>query len=172
MTTSSGMPGRKDRSDWYSPPWSRSRQNTLSAKSNDAAVEGVDFAVEAPAGLLVVAGAIELQQVFVNLIKNAAEAIRHAGGTGQVGVVAAAAGDAVVVTVEDDGPGIPEEKIDVVFDPFYTTKPPGQGTGLGLNVVYRILTKYRGQIQVANRPEGGARFELRLRSAGAATRGA
>ena len=64
--------------------------------------------------------------------------------------------------MSDNGPGIPEDKRRLIFDPFYTTKPPGRGTGLGLNIVFRILTKYRGSIQVRSEPGQGSSFELRF----------
>jgi signal transduction histidine kinase len=64
--------------------------------------------------------------------------------------------------VQDNGVGIPDDKLGVVFDPFYTTKPPGKGTGLGLNVVYRILTKYRGNISVESKVGEGTTFYLRI----------
>ncbi|TNE89105.1 MAG: response regulator [Deltaproteobacteria bacterium] len=101
----------------------------------------------------------ELQQIFVNLVRNAAEA---AGPAGHVWVNIAFDGDTVVATVADDGPGLPEDAVSQVFDPFFTTKAPGQGTGLGLNIVYRLVTRYRGAITAGNRPEGGAVFTVRL----------
>lgn len=136
--------------------------DALRLVQRSAPVAGVAFDVDVPPGILVAAGATEVQQVFVNLIKNAAEAVRSTGLEGSVRVVAEPDERTVSVAVVDSGPGIVADKLDVVFDPFYTTKPAGQGTGLGLNVVYRIVTKYRGQIEATNEPGGGARFALRL----------
>ena len=64
--------------------------------------------------------------------------------------------------VTDNGPGIDAEGRGVIFDPFYTTKPPGRGTGLGLNIVYRICTKYRGTVTVEDGLDGGATFLVRF----------
>ncbi|MEC7948383.1 MAG: ATP-binding protein [Myxococcota bacterium] len=127
-------------------------------------VEGVGFSVVAPPGLMARAVQGELQQVFVNLLKNAAEAVRerHQGRGGRVRVSARADDAHVISVVEDDGGGIPTDKLGVVFDPFFTTKPPGQGTGLGLNVVYRIVTKMRGTVAVESTPGEGTRFTVRL----------
>ncbi len=136
--------------------------DALRLVQRSAPVAGVAFDVDVPTGIMVAAGATEVQQVFVNLIKNAAEAVRSTDLEGSVRVVAEPDERTVSVAVVDSGPGIVADKLDVVFDPFYTTKPAGQGTGLGLNVVYRIVTKYRGQIEATNEPGGGARFALRL----------
>jgi signal transduction histidine kinase len=105
----------------------------------------------------------ELQQVFVNLLKNAADAVvaRHGAQGGRVWVYAEVLADRTVqIQVSDNGGGIPEDKISVVFDPFYTTKAPGQGTGLGLNIVYRIITKHQGSIVVESELNGGAMFTI------------
>lgn len=104
----------------------------------------------------------EIQQVFVNLVKNAAEAVNELEGGGVVRISAGRTGNTVWATVSDTGPGIDPEKQRIIFDPFYTTKAPGKGTGLGLNIVYRIVTKYRGTITVDSRPGHGALFELRF----------
>ncbi len=104
----------------------------------------------------------EIQQVFVNLVKNAAEAVNELEGGGVVRISAGRTGNTVWATVSDTGPGIDLEKQRIIFDPFYTTKAPGKGTGLGLNIVYRIVTKYRGTITVDSRPGQGAMFELRF----------
>lgn len=114
-------------------------------------------------GVLVRADATELQQVFVNLLKNALDAVeeRHGNG-GAVEVSAAIAARHVEVRVTDDGGGIPTERLGSIFDPFYTTKPPGQGTGLGLNIVYRIMTRFQGQITVESRVGEGTTFLLRF----------
>lgn len=112
--------------------------------------------VDAPEGLTVQARTSELQQVFVNLVKNALEAVAERGGSVQVHASAHEGG--VAIRVIDDGPGIPEDARSQVFDPFYTTKEPGKGTGLGLNIVYRIVTKHRGTVAVEETPGGGATF--------------
>ena len=131
-------------------------------------LEGVSVEVAVDSSLAVRARATEIQQVFVNLIKNAVEAVaEHRTTGGCVVVEGAAEGQAAVIRVYDNGPGIPEGELGLVFDPFFTTKPPGRGTGLGLNVVYRIVTKYQGSVVVSNRTDqasstGGAEFRLRL----------
>jgi two-component system NtrC family sensor kinase len=121
--------------------------------------------VESEPGLYVNARTSEIQQVFVNLVKNAVEAVvehHGAGGGGEV-VIRAGRGDRHVwASVQDNGSGIEIDRQSAIFDPFYTTKPPGRGTGLGLNIVYRIVTKYRGQISVESVEGRGATFLLRF----------
>jgi len=107
----------------------------------------------------------ELQQVFVNLVKNAVEAVtEHHGedGGGRVSVSCGRNEGHVWARVEDNGPGIDEAGRNVIFDPFFTTKPPGRGTGLGLNIVYRICTKYRGTVAVEDTQGEGATFLVRF----------
>jgi C4-dicarboxylate-specific signal transduction histidine kinase len=120
--------------------------------------------VEGKSGLHLNAKTSEIQQVFVNLIKNAVDAVseRHGEGMGRIEVRCWETGDWIHAMVKDDGPGISVERQSAIFDPFYTTKPPGRGTGLGLNIVYRIVTRYRGTIAVHSDPGQGARFELRF----------
>ncbi len=119
--------------------------------------------VEADEGLYFQARTNEVQQIFVNLIRNALEAAReiHQDG-GRVVVKATRHDGGVQVTVTDNGPGIPAESLGVIFDPFYTTKPPGKGTGLGLNIVYRLVTRYRGTVTVDSEEGAGARFTVRF----------
>ena len=122
----------------------------------------VRIETEVPSGLMIDARTNEIQQVFVNLIKNAVEALHERGGPGLVQIRAGADDGYCWAEVSDDGPGIAEDRQPMVFDPFYTTKAPGKGTGLGLNIVYRIVTKYRGSIQVESGTEGGTTFRLRF----------
>jgi signal transduction histidine kinase len=103
-----------------------------------------------------------LRQLLLNLLFNAADAL---GGTGRIEVRAANSGGVVQLIVEDDGPGIDGEIIEQVFDPFVTTKAPGQGTGLGLAVCHTIVQELGGSIEAANRQQGGAAFEVRLSAA-------
>jgi C4-dicarboxylate-specific signal transduction histidine kinase len=147
---------------------SRAVHDALRLIERSVPVEGVRFEVEAPPGLDVHARATELQQVFVNLLRNAVEAVRgrHAAGGGRVVLRASRLETHVIVTVADDGPGIPEGRRRLIFDPFFTTKPAGQGTGLGLNIVYRLVTKYHGSVTVGGIEGSGAVFEVRLPAAG------
>ncbi len=77
----------------------------------------------------------------------------------------------VVLTVEDNGPGIPAGMLEEIFDPFFTTKEPGKGTGLGLALTAQLVEGMGGEIVACNRPEGGARFTVRLPEAGAGAEG-
>jgi C4-dicarboxylate-specific signal transduction histidine kinase len=140
-------------------------EDALRLVERSSPVDGVAFATDLEEGLYVHARTNEVQQVFVNLIRNAAEAVidRFANGAGGEVKIEAGRGEGFVwARVSDNGVGIPEDKLGVVFDPFYTTKPPGKGTGLGLNVVYRILTKYRGNITVESKVGEGTAFYLRI----------
>ena len=101
----------------------------------------------------------ELNQVWTNIIDNAIDAM---DGKGILVVRARTEGDWVVVEIEDDGPGIPEELQTTIFDPFVTTKPPGEGTGLGLNISRNLVVqKHLGQISVHSEP-GKTCFDVRL----------
>lgn len=100
----------------------------------------------------------ELNQVWTNLIDNAIDAMN---GRGELVLRTAAEFGGVLVEIRDSGPGIPPELRDRIFEPFFTTKPVGEGTGLGLDAVYRIVQKHRGQVQVESAP-GRTSFRVRL----------
>lgn len=130
-----------------------------------APVNGIRFDADLGPNLYLNARTNEVQQVFVNLLKNAVDAVREVHGDRGTGVIRVAAGSTdahVWATVEDNGAGIPEDKQRLIFDPFYTTKEPGKGTGLGLNIVFRIVTKYRGMITVRSEVGRGSTFEVRF----------
>jgi len=101
----------------------------------------------------------EIQQVFLNLVLNAGQAV-EAGG--RVVISTGVEEDAVLVAVEDDGPGIDPAVMERIFDPFFTTKAVGEGTGLGLAISYQIVRSHGGEIRVASEPGRGSRFEVRL----------
>ena len=84
------------------------------------------------------------------------------GGLVHVRVYADRGGDAVCIEVVDAGPGIPEEDLERIFDPFFSTKDPNQGTGLGLMICHRLVAAHDGEIEVARTPGGGAAFFVRL----------
>jgi signal transduction histidine kinase len=104
------------------------------------------------------ASAGELNQVWTNLIDNAADAL---GGQGRILVRASRDTDGVVVEIVDSGPGIPSEIRDRIFDPFFTTKEVGEGTGLGLDIVRRVVAGHGGVVSVAAEP-GETRFTVHL----------
>jgi PAS domain S-box-containing protein len=99
-----------------------------------------------------------LKQVLVNLITNAADAMPQ-GGRLEIATSRMGAGHAQL-TVADTGEGIPAEKRREIFNPFYTSKPPGTGTGLGLWIVHSTMTRYRGRIDVESTPGQGTTFTL------------
>ena len=100
----------------------------------------------------------ELNQVWTNLIDNAADAMK---GQGELRIRTATEGDEVLVEFVDNGPGIPSEIQTRIFDPFFTTKPMGEGTGLGLDTVSRIVRKHRGNVSFVSQP-GKTCFRVRL----------
>jgi signal transduction histidine kinase len=102
----------------------------------------------------------QLAQVFVNLFTNACHAVPAEGGELVVMTSMRLDGRAVLVTVEDNGHGIPLAQQQQIFTPFFTTKADGRGTGLGLSIVKNIVDGHEGDIHVERRPSGGSRFVL------------
>ncbi len=105
---------------------------------------------------------VQLGEIFINLITNAIHALTSQGG-GNIWLESRRKSDRVMITVRDDGPGIPEEVRDKLFDPFVSTKPQGQGTGLGLSICYGIVKRYDGEIRVRSEVGQGAEFTVVLR---------
>ena len=104
----------------------------------------------------------ELNQVFLNLIVNAAQAIPPSTD-GLIQIRGRDEGDALLITVTDNGIGIAPENLGKIFTPFFTTKPPGEGVGLGLAIAQRIITdRHHGTITAAASPGEGATFSIRL----------
>jgi signal transduction histidine kinase len=131
----------------------------LGAKTRAKSVEvSVDLPNDLPRAQAIGA---ELNQVWMNLIDNAIDAVAVGG---HVTVTAANEMDHVVVRITDDGPGIPPDIQGRIFDPFFTTKGVGKGTGLGLDIVRRLLQRQEGEIGVDSRP-GRTEFQVRLPAA-------
>jgi signal transduction histidine kinase len=107
--------------------------------------------------------AAELNQVWTNLVDNAVGAIHgHGDGTGTITVRTARDGNNALVEVVDTGPGVPPELKRRVFEPFFTTKGVGQGTGLGLDVSWRVVVnRHGGDLRVVSEP-GDTHFQVRL----------
>ena len=115
----------------------------------------------------------QLQQVFVNLVNNARQALNSVdrprslhitteAGPSRVSANQGETQDVIRVTFQDNGPGIPPELINKIFNPFFTTKAEGEGTGLGLSVCHGIILEHGGQIWAENGPENGAMFVVEL----------
>lgn len=106
---------------------------------------------------------LEVEQVFINLLENAVQAVTERGGPSQrIRVSTRAEDGAVLVEIADSGPGLAPDAADKVFDPFYTTRQPSEGTGLGLAVSHAIITALGGHIDIRNADTGGAVVTVRM----------
>jgi len=101
----------------------------------------------------------QLNQVFMNLLLNASQAI---SGKGDVWIKTTSQGQRVTVAIRDNGCGIPERELPKIFDPFFTTKKVGEGMGMGLSIVYGIIEKHRGKIRVTSQVSEGTEFTVEL----------
>jgi signal transduction histidine kinase len=131
----------------------------LKSKTRDIAVER-DYEEGLPR---ITAYGSQLNQVWTNLIDNASDSLRDSETENPViSIKAIARADCIIVTIQDNGPGIPPEVKDRIFEAFYTTKEPGKGTGLGLDTVYSIVVnQHRGAIDVDSEP-GSTRFTVKV----------
>jgi len=146
-----------------------SLSNTVAVLRAKAREKSVSIALEVEPNLPQVIGFVgELNQIFANLIDNALDAVAQKG---HVGVRAARERERVIISITDNGPGIPPDVRDRMFEPFFTTKPVGKGTGLGLDIVRRLLTRNGAQIDVESVP-GRTEFKVSLPGADSATKGA
>jgi len=131
---------------------------------------GITLSQNIAPGLVLDLDAARMQEVLINLLLNAAQAIDAPPGA--ITVTAWEEGGMAAIAVEDTGAGIPDEDLGKIFDPFYTTKEVGKGTGLGLSIVFGIIEKHQGSI-VAEKTNGkGARFVIRLPLPGSAAENA
>ena len=138
--------------------------HTYSLRKNNVTV---DFIPE-PSLPAVLGDSHQLMQIFLNLILNAEQAMQEARDRGTLRIRLEKISNSVVVTFQDDGPGIPPEVLPNIFDPFYTTKRPGRGTGLGLSICKAILREHGGEIEASSGPGGGAVFRVTLPAQAAA----
>ena len=125
-------------------------------------LRGIEVELElCPDELLVVANPIQLEQVFINLLTNARDALIDAKRK-TIRIASSRDEERIRIAFSDTGPGIPPELQQRIFDPFFTTKEVGTGTGLGLSITYSILKEYGGDISVESRPGKGATFMVEL----------
>jgi len=129
-------------------------RQTIKLRSYDFASHGVEVSEEFDEGLEPALGdAQQLQQVFLNILNNAYDAVQETGRRGHIAIRTQRDGRSIQVSVTDNGTGIADPEH--IFDPFYTTKQPGKGTGLGLSICYGIVRAHGGEIQCWNNSEGG-----------------
>jgi two-component system NtrC family sensor kinase len=140
-------------------------RRTIQLRSYDFNSHGVDIVEHLDEGLPDVNGdAHQLQQVFLNILNNAYDAVHEAGRPARIEIMSTKAGNAVEVSFRDNGYGISHP--DRIFDPFFTTKEVGKGTGLGLSICYGIVKEHGGEILCHNNTDGqGATFIVRFPAA-------
>jgi len=145
-------------------------RETLALRAYEQRVTNVTVIDALAAGLpQVFADGHQVQQVLLNLVINAEQAMLAASGRGTIVVRTwhDADQECVVLEVNDDGPGIPEDVQPKIFDPFFTTKEVGKGTGLGLTVAYAIVQEHGGRIRLESHSGHGASFYVELPVSGA-----
>jgi len=136
-------------------------ENTLKPIEQTITLANIKVIREFAAGLeQVLINANQIQQVFLNLINNACDAMPKGG---QINIRTKKISEGkIVVEFSDTGSGIPSESISKIFDPFYTTKSPGKGTGLGLTVSYEIIKNHNGELEVTSEIGKGTTFYIKL----------
>jgi len=136
-------------------------EDTLALRDYDLRMSNIRVHLDLAADLPVTAAdPYQLQQVFLNMVNNAVDAILEQAKDGDLWVRTGTNGDRISIEFADSGPGVQDASR--VFDPFYTTKPVGKGTGLGLSICYGIITEHGGTIRVRNIPTRGASFTIEL----------
>ena len=138
---------------------------TLALRAYEQRLTNIEVVTALASGLPhVFADAHQIQQVLLNLVINAEQAMVSAHGRGAIVIRTwhDDAHDAIALEVSDDGPGVPEDAKSKIFDPFFTTKEVGKGTGLGLTVAYAIVQEHGGRIRVESQPGRGASFIVEL----------
>lgn len=137
-------------------------RSTVAVVEEQLQMRNIDLKVEwAPGEPIVKGNAIQLEQVFVNLLGNARDAVERSPRK-RIAIRSLVKGSNVEVTVVDTGIGISGELQARIFDPFFTTKDAGKGTGLGLSISYGIIKEHGGTIAVSSRPGDGATFTVTL----------
>jgi C4-dicarboxylate-specific signal transduction histidine kinase/ActR/RegA family two-component response regulator len=138
-------------------------EKTLELRAYDLRVNSITVTTELGANLpRTMADPNQLQQVILNIVSNAEQAMREAHGKGALRVSTRAAEKQIRIDIQDDGPGIKKEHLKQIFDPFFTTKPVGKGTGLGLSICLGIIKEHGGTIEARSPAEGGTVFTILL----------
>jgi PAS domain S-box-containing protein len=137
-------------------------KKVLEMRQYEQRVQNINVSTDLHNGPLYINGdSSQIMQVFMNLVLNAEEALRQSKG-GNIAITTQAIGEWAIVSIVDNGIGIPNSDLNQVFYPFFTTKQVGEGTGLGLSTCYGIVTDHNGLIRAENNEMGGATFTVEL----------
>jgi PAS domain S-box-containing protein len=138
-------------------------QGVLQIRSYEQRVSNIEVAARlAPALSQVMGNGVQLQQVFINIIVNAEQAMIEAHGRGKLTIVTEQVGEIVRASITDDGPGISPDNMKQLFTPFFTTREVGKGTGLGLSICHGIVTEHGGKLYAESKLGKGATFVVEL----------
>ena len=152
---------RRERYDLAPTEINETIQRTLSLVGHELGSRSISLKFDPAPDLPAVMTSVDhLQGVWLNLLINAIDAIDP--GPGTIHIKTGQIDDTIQVSVIDNGMGIPPERISRIFEPFYTTKDPGRGTGLGLSVCHQIVTRHGGQILVTSQPDEGTAITVSL----------
>ena len=138
-------------------------QNVLSLTAQQYRLQNIELTYEKPEKeITITARTFELEQALLNVLSNAEYAVNKFSASGRKHICISLLKDATATKIEisDSGAGISELTLPYIFDPFYTTKEPGEGTGLGLSETYKLLSDMGASISAANSPSGGATFTI------------
>ena len=138
-------------------------EKALELHAHRMKVNNIDLVMELDPDLpMTLADSDQMQQIFVNLINNAEQAMTEAHGKGRLRVKTQKADKMIRIAFTDDGPGISEDNLKRIFDPFFTTKDVGKGTGLGLSICYGLVQEHGGLMYARSKPGEGATFVVEI----------
>jgi signal transduction histidine kinase len=155
--------GRKNTSQKQPMAVNKIIQDVLRLRSYEHGVNNIKVIKELATDLPdIMADPSQIQQVIINLVLNAEQAMISAHDKGTITIRTQKVDNLVRITFSDDGPGIEPENLRHIFDPFFTTKETGKGTGLGLSISYGIVNEHNGKIYASSEPGKGATFVVEL----------
>lgn len=137
-------------------------RRALALASHRIEREGTEVVVDVPETAHVFGDPFELQQVFLNVLINAMDAVSASGRRGEIRIRARVVDHEILIAVEDNGCGMSDEQVSQAFDLFYTTKEVGEGTGLGLSIAHNVIQNHGGRIDLKTRPGEGTTVEISL----------
>lgn len=138
-------------------------QSVVKLRGYETSLENIEILENLDENIpLVTADFQQLQQVFLNLVTNAEQAMKDAHGRGTLKISTRTLNGKVQAIFSDDGPGIPDNAKTKIFEPFFTTKDVGKGTGLGLSICYGIIQEHGGTIYAESKDGGGTTFTVEL----------